>query len=748
MRREAYRWLQHHSPWVARWFSQAQEQIARDPVAASLIPNPQILQDYNKNIATLLGARKYSWAEDTAADALRRFGQGDSPDHLELYRLRVSIAEQRRAWNVAIQRLKALIKVQPHELRAATYHWLARCYLRCNKDIKAEKATQDGMRVISVPDNGPFPPEYIRLYGLSADIAMKREDWPAAITGLKALAGMQSKKVRTETYLKLSDCYFATGDLDQAMAIFEQAMICGGAKTDASDPKHVFFYCPKNPLQNVRGHKHNAGFYGAILYIGEYLKNAGVNLIVVRHPALHQMRNLSAWEKRLKNGHSPSPVDFYKLYRGLKGVTMSYHSDVRLPNPIILDGVGVHVDHCGCYVNFSQGRRQVVGQPDSFQQTVWCVGSSRYVGIFSLDQHTIPSFLQQRFNDLGQQVRVVDCSVSNNTVRNQIETIKRIPFQRGDVVILEERFYALARLNRSYEKSFYALHGVIHCDLNDDFREQRCVGEMFCDNKNHLTYRGNQEIARLLHEKFFSALPVIVSGLMKTITGFHHKLHDGAGAGVNDAAMQAQIDTAYADVPVFHNGTVGAIVMNCNPITRGHMHLITLASQIVKHLYVFVVEEDRSAFSFADRLEMIRRATASLPHVVVVPSGRFILSVETFPEYFEKDMKQEAIIDTSQDIGIFGRYIARRFGITLRFVGEEPTDKVTRQYNAEMKASLPQYGVQVLEIPRLESGGEAISASRVRALLREQQWDAVAAICPSTTVDYLREMVQQGRLTV
>lgn len=175
---------------------------------------------------------------------------------------------------------------------------------------------------------------------------------------------------------------------------------------------------------------------------------------------------------------------------------------------------------------------------------------------------------------------------------------------------------------------------------------------------------------------------------------------------------------------------IGAIVMNCNPMTKGHLYLIETARENVDYLYIFVVEEDRSDIAFADRYAMVQAQTEEMGNVCAVPSGRFILSYETMPLYFEKARKQEAALDATTDLKIFCQYIAPRLGITERFVGEEPTDKVTRQYNEEMKRVLPYYGMELTEIPRMKQEGEYISASSVRKLAREGNWELVRKLMP------------------
>ena len=43
----------------------------------------------------------------------------------------------------------------------------------------------------------------------------------------------------------------------------------------------------------------------------------------------------------------------------------------------------------------------------------------------------------------------------------------------------------------------------------------------------------------------------------------------------------------------------------------------------------------------------------------------------------------------------------------------------------------------MVEVPRLESGGAPVSASRVRALLAEDHTDQLSALLPETTLQYL-----------
>ncbi len=84
----------------------------------------------------------------------------------------------------------------------------------------------------------------------------------------------------------------------------------------------------------------------------------------------------------------------------------------------------------------------------------------------------------------------------------------------------------------------------------------------------------------------------------------------------------------------------------------------------------------------------------------------------------------------------------------MRFVGEEPIDKVTRQYNLQMKDKLPQYNIMYDEIPRLKSDNNYISASYVRKLLLNKEYNELDKYVPQTTKEYLMKHPNCMRMKV
>lgn len=193
-------------------------------------------------------------------------------------------------------------------------------------------------------------------------------------------------------------------------------------------------------------------------------------------------------------------------------------------------------------------------------------------------------------------------------------------------------------------------------------------------------------------------------------------------------------------LPAEHcEGTVGAAVMNCNPFTKGHRYLIETAAKECDLVYVFVLSEDRSHFSAADRLEMVKLGTADLPNVRVLPTGPYLISSATFPTYFLKEREKAGAIQCRLDIEIFKNYFVPKFGINRRYVGTEPLSPMTNLYNQALQVYLPEAGIELREIPRTELGGTPVSASAVRVLLEAGDLTALRELVPRTTWDYLNQ---------
>lgn len=187
------------------------------------------------------------------------------------------------------------------------------------------------------------------------------------------------------------------------------------------------------------------------------------------------------------------------------------------------------------------------------------------------------------------------------------------------------------------------------------------------------------------------------------------------------------------------SGTIGAVVMNCNPFTLGHRYLAETAARECDHLYAFILSEDKSYFSTRDRMAMAEAGMAHLPNVTVLPTGPYLISSATFPTYFLKDREAATEVQCLLDIEVFLNYFVPRFGITRRYVGTEPFSPMTGMYNRALKLHLPSRGIELREIPRLELNHTPISASALRHALTTADWETAKTLVPATTLAYLEE---------
>lgn len=183
-------------------------------------------------------------------------------------------------------------------------------------------------------------------------------------------------------------------------------------------------------------------------------------------------------------------------------------------------------------------------------------------------------------------------------------------------------------------------------------------------------------------------------------------------------------------------GSAAALVMNANPFTLGHQYLAETAAAAWDTLHIFIVSEDVSLVPFSARRRLVEQGVAHLPNVICHDSGPYIISNATFPSYFLKD--EQSVIEghARLDLAVFSK-IAAALGVTCRYVGEEPASQVTGLYNRIMTEELPKAGIACVTVPRREALGKPISASTVRQLLHDGDWNGLRALVPESTYRYL-----------
>lgn len=185
------------------------------------------------------------------------------------------------------------------------------------------------------------------------------------------------------------------------------------------------------------------------------------------------------------------------------------------------------------------------------------------------------------------------------------------------------------------------------------------------------------------------------------------------------------------------NKNNGLLIMNCNPFTLGHQFLIEYASEQMDNILILVVEEDKSSFPFNDRIELVRKGTSHLSNVTVLPSTEYVISSATFPNYFLRKEDDSLLEFMKLDTLITAEHFCSKLNINTRFVGEEPYCKITQKYNETMIETFKTFNLNVSIIPRKEMGEKAISASRVRELLKNNELEELKTLVPQSTFEYL-----------
>ena len=181
--------------------------------------------------------------------------------------------------------------------------------------------------------------------------------------------------------------------------------------------------------------------------------------------------------------------------------------------------------------------------------------------------------------------------------------------------------------------------------------------------------------------------------------------------------------------------TVAAVVMNCNPFTLGHRHLLEQAAKENDIVHLFLLSEDRGPIPASVRKNLVQEGIQDLPNVILQETGSYLISSATFPGYFLKDADSALMAQAKLDAEIFGK-LAKHLGISRRYVGEEKASRVTAIYNQILAERLPAMGIECRIIPRLETEGKIISASTVRQAIHGDALESVRDMLPESTYRY------------
>lgn len=438
-----------------------------------------------------------------------------------------------------------------------------------------------------------------------------------------------------------------------------------------------------------------------------YLKENGVYVITLQFSSNSEYyKNLREEINKKFDGSNPrcelpefSQKDFFEeLY------SEEYANDIG-NNPFNIesvDGSNKLKDTSDRYHNVKDGERLTYGTPCEYDKTIYFFGPCAIIGLFVEDKYTIESLLQSKCN----RCRVLNFGCWDSPA-GTVQRILSTPIRRNDIIIvnfIDDRI----------------IPNIQNLNLIDSLEKNNVPAKWFVDTLQHCNHKVNQIYTDAIYD------------YIKPLLDNHEyseELIDTSKVSVFDSYFMLHFN----DFNYTKYDKIGSVVMNCNPFTNGHRYLIEESLKYVDFLIIFVVEENKSSFSFNERFRCVEAGVEDLENVMVVPSGQYILSQMTFPEYFLKIEDEDLIRNVEYDITMFAERIAPRLGITYRFIGEEPDDSVTNEYNKAMKRILPNKGINVIEIPRKKVGSMIISASLVRKHLNDDNAEAARDLIPEST---------------
>ena len=399
-----------------------------------------------------------------------------------------------------------------------------------------------------------------------------------------------------------------------------------------------------------------------------------------------------------------------------------------------------HEDYASKYVNVIEGQRLVCYQPKIYTRTIHVYGRCGAFGYAVEDKNSLPSLIQLDLIEQGiRDIKVVNHGLWGGDDTNLDHNFLNdcAGFKEGDIILFYRR-HIDKRLLSHFEE-----FGVKYKEITHEWHKYPEAKWCFYDKPGHMNHIGYRHAAEIISKYLMSDGFCCKEIDEKMYENFKSSNLTEYLKTRNNSNFYQEItkftESILSKYPLRQGETnCGAIVMNCNPFTKGHRYLIEYALKKVDRLYIFVVKEDKSFFKYEDRFEMVKKGTSDLKNVVVVSSGKFIISSLTFPEYFMKDYVKEKNFDVSMDVETFCKYIAPPLHIKTRFAGEEPFDPVTLNYNENMRSILPKYGMQFCEIPRFAiDDSRVINATEVRRLLKEKDFEEIKDYVPQSTLEVL-----------
>lgn len=474
--------------------------------------------------------------------------------------------------------------------------------------------------------------------------------------------------------------------------------------------------------------------------VQNYIDRNGCKLIVVDRP-IFPISNLALFEHKIL---------FFRQYNKLIKIFYNYkiineylfnklnYKYIKInrtgPPKKLKKNYTIHEDLVNEFITIENGYRKGEESTEDYKnkKNVYLFGSSLVFSIGCNEKETLSSALENQIKNL--KFKVKNRGVVSADFIDSCLAILDTEIQKGDIIILYGIPTLLNNEKNVIKKQFDYL------DLSECFKRPHSYGKVFYDY-SHINPNGNKIVSQLLAKK--------IKRIFENKNNSHNLTfkENEISLKIIESRYRAAYRYVDEDFPKyieflktkFKPGINGIAAMNCNPFTLGHLHLVKTASKMVDTLYLFILEEDKSHFKFNQRFEMVKEGVKEISNVVVVPTGKYLVSSMTFPDYFVKENNFNPNLNVTYDFEIFLYYIAPTLNLKKRFIGTEPFCLTTSTQHEIMKETLPKNGVSVIEIKRLNNEFGPISASKVRTQLKNKDYFLLNKFLPISTIELLKK---------
>lgn len=470
-----------------------------------------------------------------------------------------------------------------------------------------------------------------------------------------------------------------------------------------------------------------------------YYKKNAVHFLIVNGIMKKSLKDISDSErKRLDMSVEQAMQDSEFIARfcgedALSYKIMSQHKgNLNQLARIVFNGVSnVLLDRKEEHYNIINGKRYTTDVPYRASVRVHMFGPCAVMGLCVADEMTICSILQRHLNSVGYDAKVYNHGLAyGNDQLNDLVGMMDEPVRPGDCVIW---FSAFDKITLSkFENQSIPIVDVAQC--------VKGLKDWYLDNPFHCNGQANSNIAAEIFN-LLKKMPQyqIANERSSMIDSMKINLHHNPYSILNSTELNDYEQYLEHFKCSSYAKKKGAVVLNANPCTLGHLYLIKEALTYVDFLYVFLVEDSTGNLPYIEREIMLKDSIKYNKRVKVIRGGSIMTSEKIFPEYFNRASKPSRISLVLAH-RCFGQVVSKKLGVTYRFFGTEPYDPLTRALNESACEILPVYGIKPIFVKRMSIEGKCVSAKNVRSLLEDKQFSMLARLVPFSTYKRLLKM--------